>query len=450
MSSIGAPLLQQEGGNAELVKPDKFTAFYHDKPFNEKTNQPFPLWSSSISTIEPVIGFGAAQFLRFERALAITLFVMSIFAVGQILYAALWNPYNPATSYHRYISVSNFGDTVPLSYVFIGFASSIVFICYTIWVRQNLAIRNPIYFNAPRAASYTVEVSNLPPTATEQSVKEYFEKNFGQVANVAIALDNGDLLNYIEQVKQLKQLAKVMQLNNKSKTGGWCCGLIAPTRIETIREKIADYSQKVVELQQLEYKCCGYAYVTFEMKEHAVKCRKEFLNEQLIITPDKLPLFEGKKLHVIGAPDSEDVIWKNLQHGTWSQTWRHLVTILVSYFCISIALAISFGSAQPTIRLHLNIIIVQLVSFTCQAINLAATIIIFILVPMFADFEKHHRNTRIELFVFIRIFIFDILTTVGVSCLAFGFFAYGREGNDTFIDAFIPTITMVIELTVFR
>ena len=153
----------------------------------------------------------------------------------------------------------------------------------------------------------------------------------------------------------------------------------------------------------------------------------------------------------IGAADSEDIIWKNLGYDLKSRTWRHIGAAIITYLIIAGALLIGFGSAQPTIPLtQHNLILVQGISFMCQEVFLWATFIVFILVPNFAEFEKYHRKTRMELFVFIRLFVFDLFTVIAIPCLSFGLFMYGREENDLFFDAYIPSLGMIIEMVIFR
>jgi hypothetical protein len=303
-----------------------------------------------------------------------------------------------------------------------------------------------------KASHFTVEVSKLPPNVTENELIDFFEK-FGTVHSVSIALNNGDLLRKVEEYNQLDHLKYEMKIDKKSspkkKRGGWCCGLFGGYTLHTISLKLSQLEREIEELKQKEYQCCGIAFVTFENRSSALLCRNEYNKDFLLFQHSDIvrPFRDSIKLRVRGAPEPTDIIWKNLQYTVLSQTLRHLITAVITYSIIVVAIAIAYACAIPGIVLaKINKPALYAILFVCQVISVTTVIIVFILVPLFAEkFEMHHRWSRVELFVCLRLFFYQFVSSVALATVAFDLF----RNNNYFVDTYTPFLGMLGEITLF-
>jgi hypothetical protein len=434
---------------------------------DERTGKrvPFPLWTS-LEKLEPSIGFGAVSFLRFERALCIVFGIMSLVAIASTVFNAhgiYWangvyvsnytrdaNETEP--SYARMLSVQNHIGSIPWSVTILDMSNCFIFAIFVLFVRWKLHQFTPKLYNySAKASHYTVEVSKLPHDVTESELIEFFSM-FGKVHGVHMGLNNGELLSKIEKYNELEQnkidIETDRSKSSKKKRGGCCCGLIGGYNLHSISLQMQKLYNEIQELSQKEYHCCSIAYITFENRVSALLCRNEYNKDHLLFRKSTIVkrFRDTIKLRVKGAPDSTDIIWKNLQYGSFQRFARHVATLAITYSIIITAIAVAYACALPGILFaKINVPALYAILFVCLVISVTATFIVFMLVPLFANFEKHHRWSRVELFVCIRIFLYQFVSSVAIATVAFLLF----RDNDYFVDTYTPLLGMSGEIVIF-
>jgi hypothetical protein len=112
---------------------------------------PFSIFSS-LEKLEPALGFGAVTYLRFERALIVAFFFMSLLAItstvfngygkvyanGEYMANYTLGPNATEPSYARYVSVQNHIASIPWSVTILDISNCFIFFIFVLWMRWNL------------------------------------------------------------------------------------------------------------------------------------------------------------------------------------------------------------------------------------------------------------------------------------------------------------------------
>eukprot|EP00981_Chlorochromonas_danica_P004112 scaffold801_cov178-Ochromonas_danica.AAC.17 len=231
-----------------------------------------------------------------------------------------------------------------------------------------------------RASMYTIEVSHLPPDATEDEIASFFENMLvsggtytakkQRVVSVSLAFDN---VEEIETCKKrgdlIRSKARLVhehrhdctEIKNKAappaaSEGENATNSAVEKQIETERAAFLERMKrlnselKAVEasLQELSTVPANVvrAFVTFERASDSRRVL-ELYNKASMFTylcNNQHLRLRGKYLLVKEAPEPSVIIWENLSFSSWMRHRRRVLTTFMAFLLIGISLIMVFSS----------------------------------------------------------------------------------------------------------
>ena len=179
------------------------------------------------------------------------------------------------------------------------------------------------------AADYTVLVEDIPNDATDPDEFRAFFSKYGEVADVAIGLNNGKLIDMFqkrgrhelaieEQIAKLK-LYKLQELQKK---------------LKAMRKEQKRIDEKIIQLRSKSDFKSVCAFVTFNEdkgKQECVEAYQSTLFQRLRGKAKATKRFRGTiNLKVSLAPEPSNVLWENLQFRGLNTTMRALLVYLIT------------------------------------------------------------------------------------------------------------------------
>jgi len=296
------------------------------------------LFSIMLSlSIVPMImnSFGMAFTGTSEPELAIK---CSIGGIGRgILLEYPKLPYPPLNVLGFPIAVET--PIITTTLAFLDILISLVYVFGTWYLRVNQTeIIQTLDEDTITAADYTILVEDIPNDATDPDEFRAFFSKYGEVADVAIGLNNGKLIDMFqkrgqheleieEQIAKLK-LYKLQELQKK---------------LKVMRKKQKKIDEKIIQLRSKSDFKSVCAFVTFNEDKGKVECVSAYESTFIQRMRGKAKAtkrFRGNiNLNVSIAPEPSNVLWENLQFRGLNTTIRACIV----YVIIVVLLLMSFA-----------------------------------------------------------------------------------------------------------
>jgi MFS family permease len=416
--------------------------YWSDKVTDEQQNA-YPLLTS-LSKIRKSIGHGTYTYFFLLQALIIVFGIMSIPAFTATIlnyHGERFNNITNITAVRKATLENNIG-AVPWHISVCDLTNVITFVLFLIYMRLYC----PRVKRTQKASDFSVKVTRLPHDVTEDELRKYFTV-FGQVHSICIALNNSTLLKTIAKQEQLLEKRKLLENDGKQpyEMRGGICGR-GGDNIETITSKIFENQSEIETLQQVQYQCCGIAFISFEKQSSADLCIRSSTTNYFKGTSYKFR--DMRTLGVTRAPDPSDIIWENLEHGLVSRMIRRLIAMLITYSIATVGVFVGLGiggwvyenrfknSNPPGGIFGILIAIIAVV-----LISLA------IIAPALTKFEKHHMHSHLKLFAGIRLTLVDMVLAVATPISTYRFL-FEHVGTGRLLDDQMPHIGLVIEIII--
>jgi len=186
-------------------------------------------------------------------------------------------------------------------------------------------------------ADYTVKIEGVDPELTDEQIKEWLENLPNDEMYVKVAKINRtyDIVQYVELKKKKDNLELLRRQVD--------CAV----KQQSLQNE-ADQTE--TELQQLKdrgLKPTRTVLVTMDKAEQAAYLIGEYKKVPLTTWKERAKVlmggtfknFYGKEVHIERAPEPTDILWENLNYGSWEKFKKRMVTRTVS----TILILISFG-----------------------------------------------------------------------------------------------------------
>ncbi len=230
------------------------------------------------------------------------------------------------------------GQNVPLVLSVVDATAMLVFLVS--WVRlrsQQLQTVEDIDAGVMTIADYTVYVEDLPPDCLNpEEFKEFFSQ-FGQVADVQIGLNNGNLITLINDRSVLNienELASAELKQTKLTT--------QEDVVKKIAAKMRVVDKKIAGLRNAASFKSIVAYVTFNEQSAQDKCMKKFQGGffSRLMADQKMKFRTKHALAVSQAPEPSNIKWENLEVRGHAARARVVLTSVLTVTMLLVSLAI--------------------------------------------------------------------------------------------------------------
>jgi hypothetical protein len=299
-------------------------------------------------------------------------------------------------------------------------------------------ISMPLRLDKQTAQDYSVVVEDPDPDASDPDEWREFFSQFGEVASISIALDNGHLISLLadcrvskiaraisehRQFKSVEVVNKVQTTEEQTPEGQtvnqrWMENEVNRTtkslvKVSTLfggdpERRDAMLSQLVEDAVQRKYPVAR-VFCIFE-HEAGQRCCLDKLSNGIVAAVfdigDLKPehKFRGQNvLKVVEAPEPTDVIWERLNRRTNIQTLRYLVASnSFVFFCFGLSVVL-IGRVSSMESQYSHIYVACTVS--------GLTSFVPIVIEAAVDGETHTNRSGVERAILVKTFIFDVLTS---------------------------------------
>lgn len=184
---------------------------------------------------------------------------------------------------------------------------------------------------------YSIMVSAIPKDATDPDELQTYFARYGEVADIAIALNNGDLLRkFKERGVRESQLEQSLAKLNRDKLSTQ----VGP--VEKNRKKLADIDKQILSKRQdTDFKSV-MAFVTFNEDEAVNNCLIEFSRKGF---GRRTKRFRGRKHLVVDpAPEPDTLLWENLEYDARNRSFRRFMGRAISVLSLSVGFGVIVAS----------------------------------------------------------------------------------------------------------
>ena len=202
------------------------------------------------------------------------------------------------------------------------------------------------------ASDYSILVEGIPKDATDPDEIRAFFSRYGEVADVAIGLNNGRLIDLFQKrgvleikVEEMVAKLKLLKLQTIQQT------------LKKMRKKQQKLDAKILALRQKTDFKAVVAYVTFNEESGQEECLESYsfgtLQRLLGRDKGKVKTFRGRyNLRVTQAPEPSNVLWENLQVRGFQVYIRAGIAnlIAVSMLLVSFAIVIGVKAVQESLQ----------------------------------------------------------------------------------------------------
>jgi alpha-tubulin suppressor-like RCC1 family protein len=240
-------------------------------------------------------------------------------------------------------SVSLFGRTlegqnVPLVLSVVDVTAMLVFIVS--WVRlrsQQLQTVEDIDAGVMTIADYTVYVEDLPPDCFNPEEFKQFFSQFGQVADVQVGLNNGNLITLINKRSVFNielELAQAELKQTKLST--------QESVVKKIAAKMRVVDKNISQIRNAAIFKSIVAYVTFNEQSAQDKCIKKFQTGFFgrLLADSKMKFRSKHNLTVSQAVEPSNIKWENLEVRGHAARARVVLTSILTVTMLLVSLAI--------------------------------------------------------------------------------------------------------------
>ena len=360
MIKKNAKYVADTGGEWEKPALRDAMKVQQEAQFRKYGSQYYPLWTTGAQEMGQ-LGIGIGLYFQYLRYMVATFCIMSIIAIASIILNHFGKAYAntiPPPGASILGSIGNIGNGFSLSYPtlpsppvnFLGtgwmwgmpvhvvsiavalldIAISLVYVGATWNLRfGQTKIIESLDEDTISAADYTILVENVPGDAIDPDEFRAFFSKYGEVADVAIGLNNGKLIDLFQErgkqeLKIEEQIAKLKlyKLQNLQKD------------LKKMRKKQRKLDEKIIQFRSKSDFKAVCAFVTFNEDKGQSDCVDAYSSSfiQRIRGKSKgTKKFRGKvSLHVTKAPEPSNVLWENLQHRSLETSLRTGVSVLLT------------------------------------------------------------------------------------------------------------------------
>lgn len=366
-----AKYVQDTGG--EWIKPSVRTAllWQAEHQFRKYGVQQYPLWKTGEADIGQ-LGVGIGLYFAYLKYMTRYFIVIAILCIPSLVLNGSGSAYLGRTDvsslFHVIVSIGNIGlgaqpevlkvlcwgadcaelssKDVAWSVAMIDCVISFVFLIAT-WRLKLFQEQTIVAIDEDTitAADYTVLVENVPSDATDPDEFRAFFSRYGEVADVAIGLNNGRLIDLFQKhgKKELKieeQTAKLKLYKLQS----------MQKELKKMKKKLHKLDAKIVALRSKQDFKAVVAYVTFNEEKGQEECLEAYSRSFLHLLPPwlggrksatKVKKFRGRyNVKVTQASEPSNVLWENLQHRGFDSFRRSFVANLITVILLMVSLAI--------------------------------------------------------------------------------------------------------------
>ncbi|GAQ81334.1 hypothetical protein KFL_000770270 [Klebsormidium nitens] len=202
-------------------------------------------------------------------------------------------------------------------------------VCIKVWQRHaTLEIDDATI----TLGDFAIQVKRLPTGATDADIRTHFSQ-FGEIVDVAIARNDGNLLRMLErQQHDVAQLGRLTALIAKTKGHQ---GIQEKARLE---EKLLEDEASIAYLLKERPFEVVAAFATFDDEDARFRCISSYSDSLpgIYAQPKRLRFLRKKRIAVRAAPEPEDVLWENLEVGYWARWSRRIGSALFTLVLLCI------------------------------------------------------------------------------------------------------------------
>lgn len=190
---------------------------------------------------------------------------------------------------------------------------------------------------------YSVEVKGVPENTVEFKWLNHFTKffsRFGPIHNVALALDSEDISSIKKQMDYYqKQMNISSERIHKAKHFVWWEKIKLWWNSYLFNKKKKSFDD---HLKKQNYKCVGYAYITFETELARWQCLHTFNKPVLTqICSKGPPKYFGKTLKIRKTEEPSNMLWENAGYSKYSRFLRRSLGIFITFVMLVISVGLS-------------------------------------------------------------------------------------------------------------
>ena len=366
MNEKNAKYVADTGG--EWEKPSVREAMRHQQEhqFRKYGSQYYPIWTTGAQELGQ-LGIGMGLYFQYLNYMVSVFGVMFVLAIPSMMFNGFGMAYAATTgvSFSIQGSIGNIGQgfslefptlpfpaynflntgwmwgipvkdlSVVLALIDISICSVFVYATWSLRLVQEKVIE-ALDEDTITAADYTVLVEGIPTDATDPDELRAFFSKYGEVADVAIGLNNGKLIHLfqkrgVQEIAIEEQIAKLKLYKLQA----------LQKQLKSMRKKQRKIDEKIIQLRSKSDFKAVCAFVTFNEDKGQSECVEAYESNIFMRLRGKAKAtkrFRAKySLHVSAAPEPSNVLWENLQH-------RGVDTALRSYASNFIILVLLFSS----------------------------------------------------------------------------------------------------------
>lgn len=208
------------------------------------------------------------------------------------------------------------------------------------WIKKNSRLAENMVVTT---GDYSVEVKGVPENTVEFKWLTHFTKffsRFGQINNIALALDSEDIGAIKKKMDHYqKQMTLSSQRIAKVKYFVWWEKLKLAWYTWLFNKKKKSFDN---HLKRENYKCLGYAYITFDTELARWQCLHTFNKPVLTQMCSKgAPKYFGKKLQVRKTEEPSNILWENIGFSKFSRFLRRFLGVLITLIVLLICVGLS-------------------------------------------------------------------------------------------------------------
>jgi len=178
---------------------------------------------------------------------------------------------------------------------------------------------------------YSIKVTEIPEDCFDRrEIKKFFQR-FGKVVDVAIAYNDGDVVELYKQRGRLrKQIAAAQVAGDES-------------GLKKMLGKLKKIDQGIRATEEVFVKKSVALFVTYELQESVLECIHSYPDSfwSRLVMPQDLR-FKGKRIRVTRAPEPSNILFLNLKYSKKSRMLRRMFTFFLSFLIISVSMAVVY------------------------------------------------------------------------------------------------------------